>query len=97
MTSLSRFRAPAIIAAGALFATLSLPAGAQPASASLANVAAPSATTTPRQRTPEANGTASSGERQICVREALTGSRMRRRVCKTAREWEAEGGFDSDR
>ena len=27
------------------------------------------------------------GERRICVREAITGSRMARTVCRTEREW----------
>lgn len=35
-------------------------------------------------------------ERTICVREQLTGSRLARRVCRTAREWiEQEGALPS--
>lgn len=35
-------------------------------------------------------------ERQICVSEQLTASRMPRRVCRTAREWQLLHGSDSD-
>lgn len=28
------------------------------------------------------------GERRICVNERLSDSRMRRRICRTAREWQ---------
>ena len=89
-TNLSRFCSPAILAAGALVASLSVPASAQPDTA-MASFASPSATTAPRGRAPDAGTSAAGGERQICVREEITGSRMRRRVCKTAREWEAAG------
>jgi len=37
------------------------------------------------------------GERRICVREALGGSRITRPICKTAREWEEQGGLERDR
>lgn len=32
------------------------------------------------------------GNRRICIVGDITGSRVPRRVCKTEREWEAEGG-----
>jgi hypothetical protein len=32
-------------------------------------------------------------ERQICVSTELTGSRMVRRICRTAAEWERAGGL----
>lgn len=32
-------------------------------------------------------------DRTICVRTQITGSRLMRRVCRTAREWEEEGGI----
>ena len=35
-------------------------------------------------------------ERQICVREQLSDSRMRRRVCHTAREWRQLHGEQAD-
>ena len=40
------------------------------------------------------NSAANAGDpnRRICVNEALTGSRMARRVCRTAREWQQEEG-----
>lgn len=31
-------------------------------------------------------------DRRICVREQLTGTRVRTTICKTQREWEAEAG-----
>jgi hypothetical protein len=37
------------------------------------------------------------GDRRICVREQLTGTRVRTTICKTQREWDAEaGGRDRD-
>jgi hypothetical protein len=36
-------------------------------------------------------------DRRICVSVELTGSRMVRRVCRTAREWEARGGLETVR
>jgi hypothetical protein len=35
--------------------------------------------------------------RQICVTERLSGSRMPRRVCRTARQWEAQNDGADDR
>ena len=32
-------------------------------------------------------------DRTICIQVAFTGTRVIRRVCKTARAWEAEGGI----
>ena len=32
-------------------------------------------------------------DREICVRATITGSRLPRRVCRTARQWEEEGGL----
>lgn len=34
-------------------------------------------------------------QRRICVRTEFSGSRMARRICKTAQEWEAAGGVPS--
>ncbi len=36
-------------------------------------------------------------ERTICVRAQITGSRLNRRICRTAREWEEEGGLPEAR
>jgi len=36
-------------------------------------------------------------DRQICVRAQLTGSRLYRRICRTAREWEEDGGLPESR
>ena len=71
------------ISAGALFA-LAVPAAAVTA----ATTPARPSTASPQDRA----RTEQPSERRICVREALTGSRMVRRICKTEREWEAEGG-----
>jgi len=35
-------------------------------------------------------------DRRICIHVAFTGSRAVRRVCKTARAWEAEGGIPAE-
>lgn len=32
-------------------------------------------------------------DREICVRATITGSRLQRRICRTARQWEEEGGI----
>jgi hypothetical protein len=45
-------------------------------------------------REPQANG-APPAERQICVREARSESRIRRPVCHTAREWRDQQDNDN--
>lgn len=53
-----------------------------------------------RTQQPAEGSSASAGDpnRRICVSEAITGSRMARRVCRTAREWEEqEGGLPDGR
>lgn len=45
---------------------------------------------------PEAAGS-NDPERTICVRAQITGSRLNRRICRTAREWEEEGGLPATR
>jgi hypothetical protein len=50
---------------------------------------------TQARQSAEANGGGNTGDpnRTICVRADLSsGTRITRRVCRTAREWEAEGG-----
>lgn len=42
-------------------------------------------------------GDAATSERQICVRTQQGGSRLMRRVCKTAQEWETAGGVPDQR
>jgi hypothetical protein len=75
-----------LIAAAALIAT-ALPAAAQnlPALQSRDSSAT-------GQRAADENA-----DRRICVSVELTGSRMVRRVCRTAREWEERGGLESIR
>jgi len=67
------------------------------AGAIVLGLAAPAAAnqTSPRANQPDSNAaTAGDPNRRICVREAITGSRMERRVCRTAREWiEQEGAL----
>lgn len=36
-------------------------------------------------------------DRVICVRAQLTGSRLYRQVCRTQREWDADGGVPTRR
>ena len=70
-------------AAGALLAA-ALPASAAPLAVqvdSQANSRDAQAAQQQRSRT------ATAGERRICVNEQLSGSRMRRPICRTAREW----------
>jgi hypothetical protein len=66
------------------------------AGAILVGLAAPAAAnqSSPRANQPDSNATAGDPNRRICVREAITGSRMQRQVCRTAREWvEQEGAL----
>ena len=63
-------------------------------------------TTTPNASTPAPRSSqqqqssreaANDPDRQICVTERLSGSRMPRRVCRTARQWEAQDDGSDDR
>lgn len=40
---------------------------------------------------------APNGRQVICVEDERTGSRLRRRTCRTEREWEADGGVPEAR
>jgi len=73
-------------AAGAIILGLAGPAAANQSSART-------------QQPADANSAAAANpNRTICVREAITGSRMERRVCRTAREWQdQEGGLPEGR
>jgi len=74
----------------ALIATagLMLSAFATPALANSSSSAAQSRPSAAEQReAPEIDGRG-----RICVRAKFTGSRLARRICKTAAEWDAEGG-----
>ncbi|HEV2815614.1 MAG TPA: hypothetical protein VGW40_00110 [Allosphingosinicella sp.] len=59
--------------------------------------AEPAAQAGPRSE-PQSRGRdeAADPNRQICVSERLSGSRMPRRVCRTAREWQLLQADDSD-
>lgn len=45
----------------------------------------------------EARHSGGDDQRRICVRTELTGSRVQRTICKTAAQWEAEGGLPTGR
>ncbi|HYJ51934.1 MAG TPA: hypothetical protein VEW04_02075 [Allosphingosinicella sp.] len=49
------------------------------------------------QQQQPAREAATDPNRQICVTERLSGSRMPRRVCRTARQWEAQNDGSDDR
>ena len=76
-----------LISVAAMLLVPALPAQAEPAAQAGARPAAPAA----RNR-----GEAADPNREVCVTERLSGSRMPRRVCRTAREWQLLQGDDSD-
>lgn len=68
----------------------------------LAGLAGPAAAQTQSNIVNSAERTASSSsrtatrsadQRQICVRDEITGSRLTRNVCRTRAEWERAGGL----
>ena len=61
-----------------------------PASAVPANQTQPTAASQPRDRDAALNP-----DREVCVTERLSGSRMPRRVCRTARQWQELHGDDA--
>ncbi|MGQ0591061.1 MAG: hypothetical protein ACT4N8_16290 [Sphingosinicella sp.] len=76
--------------AGALLAGLAAPASAgRYAAADTAKANRPAQRPAPRATAPDPN-------REICLVTRLTGSRLQRRICKTAEEWEAAGGLPTD-
>ena len=76
--------------AGAALLAFAMPATAANTTSNNANRPAPEASA---QRADAGNS-----NRQICVRVQLTGSRVFRQVCKTAHEWDLEGGVpEADR
>ena len=80
-----------VTAAALIGASLSTPVLAQPQYAVSGNAAS-------QQQAAPARSNANSSERQICVRMELTGTRVARRICRTAAEWERSGGVpESDR
>ena len=55
-------------------------------------------TTTPPARSADAEDAArSDADLMICVRAQLTGSRLNRRICRTQREWDEDGGVPTGR
>lgn len=88
MTDLRHLNRTALTAsAGLMLAALAAPALAAPVPSTEENRAAAAQ----RDDTPRADS-----QRRICVRAEFTGTRLSRRVCKTAAEWEAAGGLPTD-
>lgn len=73
----------AVIASGAALAFATPAAAADVAGTSNAQ----RTTAAPRETAARQDG------RRICVQEAFTGTRITRRVCRTAAEWEATEGY----
>ena len=76
-----------LISIAAALLVPALPAQAEPAGQTGARPAAPAART---------RGEAADPNREVCVTERLSGSRMPRRVCRTVREWQLLQADDSD-
>lgn len=84
-----QFIVPIILAAGALAAVTPALAAQPPATAPETSQAAPGAEGGgSRQAQADPN-------RQVCVMERLSDSRMRRRICRTQREWQELQGEDA--
>jgi hypothetical protein len=88
MTTIRSLRAAGLTGAALLLAAVSLPASAtaETSTASAANAERNQTNGTGQRSDQDANA------RRICVRDSFSGSRMVRRICKTAQEWEAAGG-----
>ena len=71
--------------AAALLAAAAIPATAQAQSGTQSSQ--------PRARTGD---NANEGERMVCMRVQLSGSRVTRRVCRTQSEWESRGELHND-
>jgi hypothetical protein len=76
-----------ISVAAAAFCVSTLPAQAAPASSDNSQASA---------RQDRGQDAAADPNRRICVSERLSGSRMPRRVCRTAREWQLLQGDDEN-
>jgi hypothetical protein len=76
----------------------SLLAAALPAQAANSNSNSNAARSeAPAREQPQANSSAAAADRQICVVEPRSESRIRRQICHTAREWrELQGSEDSN-
>ena len=90
MTFTAKRNLAAATLAGALLAGLATPASAGLyAGADTAKANRPAQRPAPRTAAPDPN-------REICLVTRLTGSRLQRRICKTAEEWEAAGGLPTE-
>lgn len=76
-----------LISVAAALLAPTVPAQAVPATQTSAQ---PTAAAEPRDRDAALNP-----DREICVSERLSGSRMPRRVCRTARQWQELHGDDA--
>ena len=81
-------RKAVLISVAAALLLPAFPALAVPASQTSAR---PTAAVQPRDR-----DDAVSPDREICVTERLSGSRMPRRICRTARQWQQLHGDDDE-
>lgn len=81
-----------MLAAAAL--AITTPASANPAESASASAGAAE---TGRPSAAVSRGNRAADNRRICVEDTYTGTRIRRRVCKTQAEWDAEGGLELER
>ena len=79
-----------LVSAAFVAGSLSVPASAQaPDSSSMS-------TTRPQTQSRPTRANRADDQRRICVRADFTESRIPRTICKTAAEWEAEGGLPTE-
>ena len=87
MSTAYRFARVAALAAAATFSM----AFTEPGSAARTDPRAPEqGSSAARTATPDP-------DREICVRAQLTGSRLNRRICRTQRQWDEDGGVPTER
>jgi len=76
-----------ISAAAILVSTAALPAAAEPVGVATAANQDSGQTNTQSEQSSQPRQRASDSERQVCVNEAMSTGRIRRRVCHTQAEW----------
>lgn len=89
MTTIRSIRAAGVTGAALLLAAISLPASATAEKGTAGSASAERNQINVTGQRADQNPS----ERRICVRDTFTGSRMARRICKTAQEWETAGGI----
>lgn len=83
-----------ISAAAILLSSTALPAAAAPSRDAVATQDS-SQTSAPAESSAQPRQRARGSDRQICVNEALSTGRIRRRVCHTQAEWDQLQGSDN--